>query len=150
MDTHLLVQSNVLSSGVCGHSVPANEFQRRKYLLVYESRRYKWQLRQSMRHIHCSLREMKKPWSTVWPSSCIVSSNVFTISTSRPFCVPRSAPITRSSGECVSQSNYTICAYQKDCSCSSEASDGLDVQRYWESVVDACGNNCINIKFTRY
>lgn len=44
--------------------------------------------------VHWSLLEMRNPWSTLALSPSVASSNVFTISTSRPFCVPKRAPST--------------------------------------------------------
>ena len=45
-------------------------------------------------NVHWSLLCVKNAWSINWPSEETASSNVLTISTSRPFCVPRSAPKT--------------------------------------------------------
>lgn len=46
------------------------------------------------RYVHWSRRDTRKLWSTDSPLFSTASSKVFTISTSRPFCVPRRAPST--------------------------------------------------------
>lgn len=57
--------------------------------------KYYWSvLGKRCRSLHWSRRATRNPWSTVTASFSIASSNVLTISTSRPFCVPSRAPIT--------------------------------------------------------
>lgn len=92
--TDLFVECYVNRCRMRCHRVPSNEVEGREDLLVcalFDSR--VMQERNGV-YVHWSFRATRKPWSTVTLSLSIASSKLFTISTSRPFCVPSSAPMT--------------------------------------------------------